>query len=101
LILARRAAAARDATGFVTGAINAMREACAPHTAANPNALVCADVLQELPAAERDGRTGEVIRRFFSAGDSMRFGNAGKDGAELLALKPELELALERLSAKL
>ena len=38
LRLARRASAARDAAGFVSGAINALREVCAPHCAANPQA---------------------------------------------------------------
>ncbi len=98
---ARRAAATQDAPGFVAGAVNALREACAPHAAANPEALVCADVLQELPAPERQNRTGEVVRRLFAAADAIRFGGPVKDGADLLALQPELEQVLTQLRARL
>ncbi|HXC99037.1 MAG TPA: hypothetical protein VN048_06830, partial [Verrucomicrobiae bacterium] len=69
LRLAQRAAAARDAAGFARGAAEALREACAPHGAADPAALVCADVLQELPATEQQGRAGEMVRRLFAAAD--------------------------------
>jgi hypothetical protein len=101
LRLARRASAAQDATGFVTGAINALREACAPHGAANPDALVCADVLQELPQSHRQGRAGEIVRRLFAAADAHRFGNAAKDGKDLFALQPDFEQALAELRARL
>lgn len=101
LRLARRAAAAQDATGFVTGATNALREACAPHGAANPEALVCADVLQELPAAEQQGRAGETVRHLFTAADALRFGGPVRDGSHLLTLKPELERLLEQLKLRL
>lgn len=98
---ARRAAAAQDAPGFVTGAINAFREACAPHGAANPEALVCADVLRELPAADQQGQSAEAVRRLFTAADAMRFGGAGKNGVHLLSLQPELERLLEQLKMRL
>jgi hypothetical protein len=101
LRLARRAAAARDAAGFASRAINALREACAPREAANPQALVCADVLEELAANERQGRSGEVVRRLFIAADAVRFGGPVRDGEELLALKPELERLLDELKARL
>ena len=101
LRLARRAATARDAAGFVTGAANALREACAPHTAATPGALVCADVLQELPAAARQGSTGENIRRLFAAADALRFGGPVRDSSDLLALQPDLEQVLAELRARL
>ena len=101
LRLARRASAARDADGFVTGAINALREACAPHGAANPEALVCADVLEEIPAPQRQGRTGEIVRRLFGAADAQRFGGTTRDGADLLALQPDLERLLDQLRARL
>ncbi len=101
LRMARRASAARDATGFVHGAINALREACAPHVAANPEALVCADVLQELPPPARLGSTGQVVRRLFAAADATRFGGAAKDGADLLALQPEVEQLISQLRARL
>ncbi len=76
LRLARSAAGARDGTGFVTAGAEALREACAPHSAANPAALVCADVLHELPETERSGRSGEMIRRFFAAADAFAFSAA-------------------------
>ncbi|MDB6122317.1 MAG: hypothetical protein JWQ71_1310 [Pedosphaera sp.] len=98
---ARRAAVAQDVAGFVSGAINALREACAPHGAANPEALVCADVLEVLPVSEREGQSGVVVRRLFNAADAMRFGGPIKDGPDLIALKPELERLLNQLKAKL
>jgi hypothetical protein len=101
LRLARRAAATRDAAGFASRAINALREACAPREAANPQALVCADVLEELAANEQVGRHGEVVRRLFVAADAARFGGPVRDGQELLALKPELERLLDELKARL
>lgn len=101
LRLARRAAAAQDAGGFVHAAVNALREACAPYAEATPQALVCADVLQELPAEEQAGQHGQMVRRFFAAADASRFGNAGIQGAELLTWQPELERLLARLKARL
>jgi hypothetical protein len=101
LAVAQRAAAERDARGFVTGGINALREACAPHGAANPEALVCADVLRELPRTERENGGGQLVRRLFTADDAIRFGGPVKDGTELLALRPELERVLEELKARL
>ena len=67
-----------NGTGFVSGAINALREACAPHGAANPDALVCADVLQELPAPQRHGRSGDVVRRLFAAARNAAVGLGGR-----------------------
>jgi hypothetical protein len=99
--LARRAALAQDVAGFVTGAINALREACAPHDAAHPGALVCGDVLAALPLSEREGPPGVVVRRLFNAADAIRFGGPLKDGAELIALRPDLERLLNQLKAKL
>ena len=101
LRIARRAAQARDAGGFVVAGADALREACAPHTAANPGALVCADVLQEVRDVEQKDRTGEMIRRVFAAADALRFGGPVKDGSELLALQPDLEQVLEELRARL
>jgi hypothetical protein len=101
LRLARRAASAQDAAGFVNSATDALREACAPHGAANPSALVCADVLQELPEPERAGRNGEMVRKLFAAADALRFGGPVKEGAELLSLEPELEEVLEEMRGRL
>jgi hypothetical protein len=101
LRLVRRASAARDAKGFVTGALNALREVSAPHGAANPDALVCADVLQELPPPERIGAQAQMVRRFFNAADSLRFGGPVQDASDLLALQPDLERMLQQMKARL
>ncbi len=98
---AQRAAAAQDASGFVDGAINALREACAPHGPADPDALVCSDVLRELSPAEQQGQAADAVRRLFTAADAMRFGGAARNGVHLLALKPELERVLEQLKTRL
>ena len=99
--LARKAAAARDTAGFASGAVNALREACAPHGGALPEALVCADVLRELPATESQGRTGEVIRRLFTAADALRFGGPAREPSDLLTLKPEFERLVTQLRSRL
>jgi hypothetical protein len=99
LRLARRAAASGDRSGFAAGATNALREACAPHSAANPQALVCADVLRELP--EPQVRQGELVRRLFAAADALRFGGAERNGEDLLSLQPELEQLLAQLKERL
>ena len=101
LRLARRAAAARDAGGFVTATINALREACAPRAAANPAALVCADVLEALEPAERDGEPGRLVKTLFGAADAQRFVDRAPDSAALLALQPQVEGLLEKWRARL
>jgi len=103
LKLARRAAAAGDAAGFASRAANALREACAPHSAANPSALVCADVLRELPSADGKNSASEIVRRLFAAADSLRFGGLEPAGAgrDLLALRPDLERLLEKMNERL
>lgn len=101
LRLARKAAAAGDPSRFVAAAVDALREACAPHTAATPQALVCADVLAELPAPARTGPDGQMVRRLFAAADAQRFGGLGPNGAELLQTRPQLERLLRQLKAKL
>ena len=101
LRLARRAAASRNAAGFAAAATGALREVCAPPDASNPSALVCADVLRELPVAEQQGRAGEMVRRLFAADDALRFGGPVRESSELLALEPDLEQLLGELRAKL
>jgi len=101
LRLARKAAAEGDSSRFVAAAVEALREACAPHAAATPRALVCSDVLAELPPAARVGPDGELVRRLFAAADARRFGGLGADGAELLNTRPQLERLLRQLKAKL
>ncbi len=101
LRLARRAAAKRDAPGFVRAAVNALREASAPYAAANPGALVCSDILEALPSSEREGRGGQVVRRLCAAADEWRFVTAPPDGVPLLALQPEFERLAGQLRARL
>jgi hypothetical protein len=101
LRLARRAAAARDAAGFARAAAEALREACAPHGAAHPGALVCADVLQGLPEAERHGHAGGMVRHLFAAADALRFGGRANDDSALLSFQPDLEKLLEQLKMRL
>jgi hypothetical protein len=99
--LTRKAAAAQDPAGFLAGAVNGFRAVCAPQAAANPDALVCGDVLRELPVSERKGKGGEVVRRLFSAADARRFGKVQGDGADLLALQPEVERLFDQMKARL
>ena len=101
LRLARRAAAAGDATGFAARATNALREACAPHSAANPEALVCANVLRELPEPDQKNGNGEIVRRLFAAADAHRFGGPDRNGQDLLAVQPQLERLLEQMKERL
>lgn len=97
----QRAARAADAPRFAAAAVNAMRVACAPHYPAEPRALVGGDVLPLLPEAERSGRAGEVVRRFFAATDAARFGTGAPNVTDLLPLKPDLERVLQELEQKL
>jgi len=101
LRLARHAAAARDTRGFVTATVNAMREACAPRAAANPAALVCADVLEALAPAERDHAEGQLVRTLFGVADADRFEDLAPDGTRVLALQPQIETLLEKWRARL
>jgi hypothetical protein len=97
----RRAAQAGDAPRFAARAVGAMRIACAPHYPAEPRALVGADVLAVLPEADRAGRVGEVVRRFFAVTDAERFATAPPEAGELLGLQPEVEGVLEKLDERL
>jgi hypothetical protein len=123
----RKAARAGDAPRFAAAAINAMRAASAPHYPAEPRALVGNDVLlllqrpnvwTDAPAAPSgtalspmgqaqvpgvttsvSAQTGEVVRRFFTVTDAMRFAAPGGDAAQLLPLQSELEEVLKELEA--
>ncbi len=97
----RHAAMAQDARNFVKAAVNAMREAAAPHGAANPEALVCGDVLRAIPASDRHGKNGELVQRFFTAADVLHFGGTLPEGSQLLGLRPELERLLAQMRAQL
>jgi hypothetical protein len=82
----RRAAQTMDAPGFATGALRAIRVACAPHFPAEPRALVCADVLQLLSEPERTGESGGVVRRLFRVMDAREYSGAVRaDGGARVA----------------
>jgi hypothetical protein len=90
----RQAAAARDADGFVAGAVSALREASAPLEAANPQALVGADVLRNLAPGQRAGPEGRLVSELFAAADALQFFGQAPDGAALLKRQPEVEALL-------
>ena len=64
----QKAVADGDAEAFVQHAAEAMRIAVAPRDAANPRALVCADVLAQLDGADQNNRAGETVRKNFRGG---------------------------------
>ena len=78
-----------------------MRVACAPHYPAEPRALVGSDVLALLSQADRNARSGEVVRRFFAVSDAAQFAQTQADMSELLRLQPELECVLGQLEERL
>jgi len=94
------AAAAGDAVTFFQQAAAALSIAVAPHYPANPQALVCADVLAQLTAAERDGLAGNTVRRVFAAADA-RFALAPQSRADIVALHSEITAILLALEGKL
>jgi hypothetical protein len=92
----RRAAMVRDGRAFAAAAVGALREAWAPFEAANPDALVCADVLRGLPPAEREGAEGQLVRQLFAAADAQRFLDPAPDGTALLQAQPQIEALLAK-----
>jgi len=96
----QKAVAAGDAMAFVQHAVAAMRIAVAPQDAANPRALVCADVLAQLDSEDQCSAAGETVRKIFAAADA-RFAVAAGTPAGLLALRSDLETVLRKLEEKL
>jgi hypothetical protein len=94
------AVAAGDATAFVGHAADAMSIAVAPHYPANPQALVCGDVLAQLEAEESSGQMGETVRKIFMAADA-RFALTAQTQADMLALQSDVEAVLFKLEEKL
>ncbi|HUB87872.1 MAG TPA: hypothetical protein VMB22_08270, partial [Verrucomicrobiae bacterium] len=92
----QQAIARGDAEGFVRHAANAMQIACAPHYAAHPQALVCAEVLEQTGGAEEN----ETVRKIFAAADS-RFAAKPENHEGLLALNFRLKKLLEKMEAQL
>jgi hypothetical protein len=96
----QKAVADGDAEAFVQHAAEAMRIAVAPRDAANPRALVCADVLAQLDGADQNNRAGETVRRIFAAADAQ-FATSAQTQADCLALESDVEAVLAELEAKL
>ncbi len=96
----RRAIAAADTPAFVQHAVTAMKIAVAPQYPANPQALVCADVLAQLAGAEPGDSTAEAVRKLFAAADAQ-FSKSAPAPAGLLELQADLTAALLKLEEKL
>ncbi len=93
---ARRAAAAQDSPAFVIAAVGALRHAAAPHSAANPEALVCRDVLRELPSGTEHAEE-ECVRKLFHAADALHF----TERLDTASILPQLTTDFERVAEKL
>jgi hypothetical protein len=96
-----KAANIGDNAGFIRCAVNALQIASAPHYPAAPRALVCGDVLQILTVAEREGKSGETVRRFFAAADAAAFATTDETNTGLLAEKSAMKEILSKLEARL
>jgi hypothetical protein len=96
-----QAAAGGNVEKFVRHAITALQVASAPHYPASPRAVVSGDVLQILTGPERDGKAGEIVRRFFAVADAAAFANRSENQTELLAEKSALKEVLLKLEARL
>lgn len=93
--------AAKDVPGFTTAAVRAMQALCAPQAAANPDSLVCRDILELLPEARRAGSEGELVHRFFAVTDGYRFNNGDANGHSLLERRADTDKLLQILSQQL
>jgi len=96
----QKAVAGGDAAALIQHAADAMKIAVAPHFPAQPQALVCADVLAQLNDAERYGRVGETVGKIFAAADA-RFAAKPPAPADWLALHADVETVLQKLEEKL
>jgi hypothetical protein len=77
-----------------------MRIAVAPNFPADAGAMVCGDVLSQFENAERDGKTGETVRKIFEAAD-VRYAGSKAPPADFLAMKSDVESVLLQLEEKL
>lgn len=96
-----RAWADHDAARYARSAAAAIKIACAPHFPADPQALVCGDVLTVLETSGQNGRTAHVVQRFFSAADENDYAVAPREPMEVFALNNELEEILGKLEDRL
>ena len=96
----QKAFASGDAKAFCERAANAMSIAVAPHYPANPQALVCADVLAQLDEADQNGNAGDTVRKIFAAADTQ-FALTKQTQVDSLALKASIDALLQTLEEKL
>ena len=96
----QKAAAGGDAEKFLRHAVTALRVASAPHYPAQPQALVCADVLAQLEAAALNGRHAEIVRQIFAAADAQ-FAAKPQTRGDLLALRSGVTDVLVKLEERL
>lgn len=96
----RQAAMRGDAVAFIRLGTNAMQIACAPHYAAHPQALVCAEVLARLGDADRSGAAGDTVRKLFTAANA-RFAAAPQTPPDWRALQSDVNAVLSKLERQL
>jgi hypothetical protein len=101
LRLLDQAANSGDTMDFVRHGISALQIVSAPHYPASPQALVCGDILSIFPPSERTGKSAEIVRRFFAAGDAAAFANSSGNQVALLSEKSALNEILLKLEARL
>ena len=94
---ARTASAAGNAPEFAAAIVGALRAACAPMADANPDSIVCADVLALMPPERRAGRDGDLVRDLFTVTDARRFSRESPAADSLLARHPEAEAVVRTL----
>jgi hypothetical protein len=97
----REAAKCGDAAAFIRHAANAMRIACAPHHAAHPQALVCAEILERLSDVEKNGPAGETVRKTFAASDARFASLTPAQPPDWIALQSGVNAVLLRLEEQL
>jgi hypothetical protein len=101
LKLARQAAHAGDAAGYLRAAANALREGSAPHTEANPAAFVARDVVHELPHTVAVGEDGALVQKLFAELDAARITGRFPGREELLRHHAGVERLAQRLEERL
>ena len=97
----RQAAERGDAAAFTSAAVDALREACAPVDAANPQALVGEDILAALPEGAVRSAAEPLVRPLFAAVERMNYRGEAPAPAAVFARQAELEELLEFLRRRL
>jgi hypothetical protein len=92
-----QAAHGRQTGLFVQASINALREACAPSCVADPQALVCQDVLMQLPKTMQKGAEAAVVTKIFEVYDRQQYYAKPKFDEALLDMASEVEKIIYHL----